>query len=140
MLSGSSGGTSLMASGSMFSQQGIVRRSDFDRGTLRFNLDQDVGSRIRLGTRVTFSRSVGNQVRVNDGYGSQGGPVTMTALRFAPTIPLYDSLGNYSAALLSSQQFDNPLAIINLRDNKTTTDYLLGNLFGEYDLVQGLTF
>jgi TonB-linked SusC/RagA family outer membrane protein len=140
MLSGSSGGTSLMASGSMFSQQGIVRRSDFDRGTVRFNLDQDVGSRIRLGTRVTFSRSIGNAVRVNDGYGSQGGPVTMTALRFAPTIPLYDSLGNYSGPLLSSQQFDNPLAIINLRDNKTTTDYLLGNLFGEYDILQGLTF
>jgi TonB-linked SusC/RagA family outer membrane protein len=139
-VSGSNGGTSLLASGSMFSQDGIVRQSDFSRGTLRFNLDQDVGSRLRLGTRVTYSRAIGNAVRVNDGYGSAGGPITMTTLRFAPTIPVYDSLGGYSAALLPSQQFDNPLAIANLRDNKTTTDYLLGNLFGEYDIFPGLTF
>jgi len=139
-VSGSTGGTSLLASGSMFSQDGIVRQSDFSRGTLRFNLDQDVGSRVRLGTRVTYSQSVGNAVRVNDGYGSAGGPVTMTTLRFAPTIPIYDSLGNYSAALLPSQQFDNPLAIVNLRNNKSTTDYLLGNLFGEYDIFHGLTY
>ncbi|HKC80257.1 MAG TPA: TonB-dependent receptor plug domain-containing protein, partial [Gemmatimonadaceae bacterium] len=99
-VSGSNGGTNLMASGSMYNQQGIVRRSNLDRGTLRFNLDQDVGSRLRLGTRVTYSRSIGNAIRVNDGYGSQGGPITMTALRFAPTIPVYDSLGGYSATLL----------------------------------------
>ncbi|HEY8851066.1 MAG TPA: TonB-dependent receptor [Gemmatimonadaceae bacterium] len=139
-VSGSTGGTSLLASGTMFSQGGIVRQSDFSRGTLRFNVDQDVGSRVRLGTRVTFSRAIGNAVRVNDGYGSAGGPITMSALRFAPTIPVYDSLGNYSSALLPSQQFDNPLAIANLRDNKTTTDYLLGSLFGEYDIFSGLTF
>jgi len=139
-VSGSTGGTSLLASGAMFSQGGIVRQSDFSRGTLRFNLDQDVGTRVRLGTRVTYSRSIGDAVRVNDGYGSAGGPITMTTLRFAPTIPVYDSLGGYSAALLPSQQFDNPLAIANLRDNKTTTDYLLGNLFGEYDIFSGLTF
>lgn len=139
-VSGSNGGTSLMASGSMFGQQGIVRQSDFDRGTLRFNLDQAVGSRLRLGTRVTYSRSVGDAVRVNDGYGSAGGPLTMAALRFAPTVPVYDSIGGYSGPLLSSQQFDNPLAIVNLHDDKTTTDYLLGNLFGEYDIFRGLTF
>ena len=139
-VSGSNSGTRLLASGSMFSQDGIVRQSDFSRGTLRFNLDQDVGSRVRLGTSVTYSRAIGNAVRVNDGYGSQGGPVTMTTLRFAPTIPVYDSLGNYSAALLPSQQFDNPLAIVNLRANKTTTNYLLGNLFGEYDIFPGLTY
>ncbi|MFL5606750.1 MAG: SusC/RagA family TonB-linked outer membrane protein, partial [Gemmatimonadaceae bacterium] len=138
-ISGSSGGTSIMTSANLFTQQGIVRNSDFDRGSLRFNLDQEVGKRFHFGTRVTYSRTVGNEVRVNDGYGSAGGPVTMMALRFAPTIPVYDSTGAYSGPLLASQTMDNPAAIVDLRDDKSTTDYLLGNLFGEVELAPGLT-
>ena len=76
---------------------------------------------MKAGTRVTYSRSAGNAVRVNDGYGSAGGPVTMMALRFAPTIPVYAADGSYSGPLLSSQTMDNPLAIVNLLQNKTTT-------------------
>jgi TonB-linked outer membrane protein, SusC/RagA family len=139
-VSGSSAGTSVMMSATVFQQQGVIRNSDFGRGSLRFNLDQEVNPRFRVGTRTTYSRSVGNEVRVNNGYGSAGGPVTMMALRFAPTIPGYDSTGAYSGPLLASQVMDNPAAIVDLRDDKTTVNYLLANLFGEYDIVNGLTF
>jgi TonB-linked SusC/RagA family outer membrane protein len=138
-VSGSTGGTSLMVSAGVFDQQGVVRSSGLTRGSLRINLDQGFGERFRLGTRISYSRSVGNEVRVNDGYGSDGGPVTMMALRFAPTIPPRDAAGNFSGPLLAGQAMDNPLAIIQLRDDKNTTDYLIGNAFGEYDLVPGLT-
>jgi len=138
-VSGTTGGTRLMFSGTLFDQEGIVLGSGLTRGSVRFNLDQDVSERSRFGTRVTYSRSVGNEVRVNDGYGSAGGPITMMALRFAPTIPLYDANGDFSGPLLPSQTMDNPLAIVKLLDDKTTTDYLLGNAFGEYDLAPGVT-
>ena len=138
-VSGATGGTSLMVSAGWFDQDGVVRASDFGRGSLRFNLDQDLGPRFRLGTRASYSRSVGNQDRVNAGYGSGGGAVTAEALRFAPTIPVYDSAGNFSGPLFPSQTMDNPVAIVNLLSDKTTTDYLIGSLFGEYDLVPGLT-
>ncbi len=139
-VSGSSGGTKLMAAGSLFQQEGVVRNSKFDRGSLRFNLDQALGTRIRAGTRVTYSRSVGNEIRVNEGYGSGGGPATMMALRFAPTIPVYAADGSFSPPLIPSQTMDNPLAIVSLLDNKTTTDYLLGNLFADVDLMKKLAF
>ena len=138
-VSGTSGNTNLMLSAAVLNQQGIVRNSNFNRGTLRFNLDQAVSSKFRVGTRVNYSRSTGDQARVNDGYGSAGGPVTMMALRFAPTIPVHDSLGNFSGPLLPTQTMDNPVALVNLRKDKEIRDYLLGNLFGEYDLVSGLT-
>ncbi|MEP6731055.1 MAG: TonB-dependent receptor [bacterium] len=137
---GQTGGTSLNAGASLFQQDGVVRNSTFNRGSLRFNLDQQLGSRIRSGTRVLFSRSTGNAIRVNDGYGSAGGPVTMEALRWAPNIPIYSADGSYSAPLLSSQTMDNPLAIVNLLNNKTTTDYLLGNVFADVELLKELTF
>lgn len=137
-VSGTSGGTSVMFSAAWFDQQGVVLRSDLERGSLRLNLDQTLAERFRFGTRLSYSRSVGNEVRVNDGYGSGGGPLTMNALRYAPTIPVRDSLGNLSGPLLPGL-VDNPLAIIERRDDKTTTDYLLSNVFGEYDVLPGLT-
>ncbi len=138
-VSGTNGGTSVMASAALYQQDGIVLNSKFNRGSLRFNLDQNIGNRVRAGTRVTYSHSVNNFVRVNDGYGSAGGPVTMMALRFAPTLPVYTADGGFTGPLLASQTMDNPLAIVNLLQNRSTTDYLLGNLFSDIDLVTGLT-
>ena len=138
-ISGSTGGTKMFLSGALFNQQGVLVGSTLARGSLRFNLDQDIGERLRVGTRVTYSRTLNNLSRVNDGYGSAGGPVTSDALRFAPTIPVYDSLGNFSGPLISSQTMDNPLAVTRLKANKRTTNYLIGDLFGEYDLLPGVT-
>ena len=137
-VSGTNGGTSLLVSGAWFDQEGVVLGSSLQRGSLRLNLDQNVAERFRFGTRVSYSRSVGNEVRVNDGYGSAGGPLTANALTYAPTIPVYDSTGNFSGPLLPGL-VDNPLAIIKRRDDKTTTDYLLSSVFGEYDILPGLT-
>src|SRR5262249_3391448 len=139
-LSGSNGGTNIMASASLFQQDGIVLNSNFDRGSVRFNLDQELNPRVRAGTRVISSHAWQKATRVNDGYGSAGGPVTMMALRFAPTIPVHAADGSYAAPLLASQTMDNPLAIVNLLQNRTTTDYLLGNLFGDIELAKQLTF
>src|SRR5205823_1572535 len=137
-VSGSSAASSLLLSANWFDQQGVLLGSDLTRGSLRFNLDQGLGARFRLGTRVTYTRTVGSQARVNSGYGSGGGPVTMQALRFAPTIPVRDSTGNFSGPLLPSAN-DNPMAIIELRQDNTTTGYGIGTLFGEYDPLPGLT-
>src|SRR5258708_19224504 len=63
----------------------------------------------------------------------------MMALRFAPTLPVFAADGSYTGPLLASQTMDNPLAIVNLLQNKSTTDYLLGNLFSDIDLLSGLT-
>ena len=139
-ISGTSGGTSLMAGASLFQQQGIVTNSQFNRGSARFNLDQTLGRRVKAGTRITYSRSVEKDVRVNEGYGSAGGPITMMALRFAPTIPVYAEDGTYSGPLLAGQAMDNPLAIANLREDRSTTNYLLGNLFADIELVKDVNF
>lgn len=137
-VSGSSGATRLMAGVSLFQQDGIVTNSRFNRGSVRFNLDQKLGNRVDAGTRVTFSRSTGAAVRVNDGYGTAGGPVTMAALRWSPTIPIYAADGSYSPPLLTSQVMDNPVAIVSLLNNRTTTNYLLGNVFANIELMKSL--
>jgi TonB-dependent starch-binding outer membrane protein SusC len=135
---GSSGDTRLMFSANWYAQHGVLVGSDVTRGSVRFNLDQNLGARFRLGTRVSYSRTVANDARVNTGYGGGGGPVTMQALRFAPTLPVRDASGTFSRPLLPSQD-DNPMAIIDLAEDKATTGYGIGTLFGEYDVMPGLT-
>ncbi|MDB4915220.1 MAG: hypothetical protein JWM95_2864 [Gemmatimonadetes bacterium] len=139
-VSGSNGGTSLMAGASLFQQEGVVLNSTFNRGAIRFNLDQQLGSKIQAGTRLAYSRSTSHAIRVNDGYGTAGGPVTQEALRWSPTIPIYNADGTFSAPLLSSQTMDNPLAIVSLLNNKATVDYLLGNIFANVELLPQLNF
>jgi TonB-linked SusC/RagA family outer membrane protein len=139
-LSGGADRTRYRLSGSWLEQQGVVRTSGFNRATLNLNLDQTVTERFRAGTRLTYSRSRADGVRVNDGYGSQGGTVTASALGFSPIVPVYNDAGGYSGPLVAGATVDNPLAILRERSDETTRNYLLGNVFAEYDLVSGLTF
>ena len=139
-LSGGSGGTRYLLSGAYLDQSGVIKRSDYMRGNLRLNLDQEFSEKFRAGSRVSYARSLANGARINDSYGSWGGPVTITALTFSPIVPVYDSEGNYSGPLIQGAAQDNPLAIINEQDDISTRNYLLANVFGEYDLLEGLTF
>jgi len=138
-LAGGADRTRYRLSGSWLGQEGVIRTSEFDRGNLNLSLDQDVG-RFRAGTRLNYSRSQSDGVRVNNGYGSQGGTVTQTTLGFSPIVPVFKDDGTYSGPLVAGATVDNPLAILRERDDQTTRNYLLGNLFGEYDLLRGLTF
>src|SRR5256886_341330 len=128
-ISGTAGATSLMLSANWFDQDGVVLGSDFGRGSLRVNLDQGLGERVRVGTRVSYSRTVGNQVRVNTGYGSAGRAAAIVAVGFAPTSPVCDTSGKFSGPLLAGQAMDNPLAIFGLPRDKSTTDYFIANAF-----------
>src|SRR5205807_789416 len=56
-ISGSTEDTRLMFSANWYDQQAVLLGSDVTRGSLRFNLDQNVGARFRLGARATYSRT-----------------------------------------------------------------------------------
>ena len=61
-VSGSNGGTNLMAGASLFQQDGIITNSRFNRGSVRFNLDQQLGSRVN-GRRSRYLQSLDEQRR-----------------------------------------------------------------------------
>ncbi|SDL12348.1 TonB-linked outer membrane protein, SusC/RagA family [Catalinimonas alkaloidigena] len=138
--SGGSEKTRFLVSGNFYDQDGVIKNSNFQRGTFRLNLTQTVNDRLRFGNNITYSRSVNNLVKMNDGYGSQGSPVTMSALRFSPLIAPYDADGTYSPSLLPGDQLDNPLLILSDRIDRRTRNYLLGNAFAEYKILNDLIY
>ncbi|RAJ11114.1 TonB-linked SusC/RagA family outer membrane protein [Chitinophaga skermanii] len=137
--SGGNDKTQYAVSGSYFGQEGIVINSGFGRGTIRMNLDQQVSDRFKISTSMTGAFSRGRSVNT-DGDGGGNAGVVYGALIFSPTVPIYNADGSYTmnnrpGGILIS----NPVALAMETTNKTTTSRFLGNVTGEYKIIEGLT-
>lgn len=135
--SGGNNTTRYAITGNLFKQGGIIIGSDFTRGSLRVNLDQDINSKLTLSSRIFLSRSAIDEV--NDGL------ILLSALQNPPFLSVYDSDGNYnSAAALKPYPFspstgENPVALANEQLNKRIMDRVLTNISANYKLTDDLS-
>ena len=138
--SGGDTNTRYFLSGAFLNQEGIVIGTNMKRGSVRLNLDQNISSKLRVGNRLTLSRSSGS-VLVNGGNGQETSSILLNALLAPPTIPVYNSAGEYNTAFnfLTGRPFSNPVATALAVTNTEQQTRAIGNLFGEYDLIPGLT-
>jgi len=115
-----------------FKQEGIIRPSDFGRTTARINLDFAVTDKVKVGTSLLLARSIRNRGQNdNNIYGSLG-----AAFFNPPNIPVYQPDGSYTKFSI----FENPVAATNEQDYKMATNRFLGNIYIDYEIVEGLTF
>ncbi|MBC7922305.1 MAG: TonB-dependent receptor [Ferruginibacter sp.] len=135
-LSGGDERTQYAIGGGYFQQGGIVVNSDFDRYSFRINVDRKLTNRIKIGNSLTVNRTVTNQSRTDGDLGS-GGLVTIAALQFPPILPVYNPDGTY---LLGASNFtaDNPAALARESKNRNTAFRTFGNVFGDYQITDGL--
>jgi TonB-linked SusC/RagA family outer membrane protein len=135
--SGGNNKTRYLISGNYFDEDGIIIGSDFKRGTVRLNLDQQVNEKFNLSGRFFVSRSVNNEVDDNS--------VLQSALNSPPFFPIYNPDGSYvNAAALKQFSFspssgDNPVAEALERTDRRVLDRILGSVTGSYTLFKGLT-
>lgn len=136
--SGGSEKTRYLVSGNYFDEEGVIIGSDFKRGSLRVNLDQDISERFKLSSRLFISRSINNEVDDN--------AILESALNSPPFFPVRNSDGTYvDGATLKQFSFspssgDNAVAIALEQLNKRRFDRVLGNVTGSYSLTENLTF
>lgn len=130
--------TRYLVSGNYFDEEGIIIGSDFRRGSLRVNLDQDVSERFKLSSRLFLSRSMNNEVDDNE--------ILQSALNSPPFFPVKYPDGTYvDGATLKQFPFspssgDNAVAVALEQLNKRRFDRVLGNVTGSYKLTDDLTF
>lgn len=124
-------------SGSYFKQEGVIIKSDFERYSMRANLDNQISDKIRLGSNLSVSHLINNGVLTEDGGLLTG--VVSAALSFNPILPVKDANGNYTYADDRNTSLGNPVAEIMLSDNQRKSTRLLGNIYGEYEIIKGLT-
>lgn len=118
-ISGGSQNTQFYVSGGITSEDGIIKNTGFDRYSVRANVDQRIGSKIRLGLNTNYIRTdndrgfTGNQ---NNTGGSLGYAIAYTPT-YASLQP--DAEGNYP----NNPYFnDNPYAIRDLGVNNQLVD------------------
>ncbi|HEV9036100.1 MAG TPA: TonB-dependent receptor [Puia sp.] len=129
-------------SGNFFDQQGIVIGSWFKRGTLRFNFDNTISPKVRMGLASQFAFASQNQALVNTNGGASGGTL-YDALRFNPALPIKDSTGAYTYVNGPAPYADlagNPVAYALETTNKTNNFRSLIDAFLEYEIIRGLKF
>ena len=142
--------TRYAASGGVLQQQGVVRGSDFRRISFRGNLDQSVGSHLRLGSNLMLS-SVNSSMVPTDGSFNAGAGAVGAALQYLPILPVRLEDGGYSlmqadfpealATLgLNGAGIPNPLATANDVQDKLGDNRILANATGEYTFFKGLSF
>lgn len=113
-----------------FNQKGIIRSSDMDRFSLRFNGDHAISDKVKYGNTLTFSNVVTN--RVNSGS-------LFSMLTTAPNLPVKQPDGTYTQFNNQGVGFNNPVALLNGYVNKTANFRGLGNAFASAEIIKGLT-
>jgi TonB-dependent starch-binding outer membrane protein SusC len=126
-----------------FDQKGIITGSDYKRGIVRFNLDQNISSRLKIGLSSQIGYSYQNMTTVNTSGGADQPSVLWDAVRFNPMLPVKDSSGAYTyvnGPAGVGAPIGNPVAYINeAKDGFYNLNVFL-NAFGEYEILKGLKF
>lgn len=119
-----------------FSQDGILKFTNYDRYSVRANTQFNVRNKFRIGENFTVSYDE----RVGITNQNESNPITF-ALRSHPLIPVFDITGFYAGGK-GSNLGNAKNAYAELERNKDDVLvglHLLGNGFAELDIVKGLT-
>ena len=110
----------------LFTQKGIIEKSDYSRLTIKLNNTYKLSDRIKIGNNITIAPSQ-----------QQNAPgVTYSAYRAQPVIQPYNEDGTYAEV----PGVGNPLADIEYSNNTAKNVRAVGNVFGELTLAEGLVF
>lgn len=136
-----SGGTDKLRyaiSGNYFNQDGIVITTNFKRYNTRLNLDAQITNKLKIGTNFSLTRSYNNSINEIGTNGVVGAAVTVS-----PASPIYDANGNYQLLNVGPGSgfgsYPNPVAIANTSTNLLISDRVIGNLFADISILEGLS-
>ncbi|MEO9022954.1 MAG: TonB-dependent receptor [Ginsengibacter sp.] len=139
-ISGATEKTSYLASAGYLDQDGIMLNSGYKRFSLRAVLRTDITKWLNFNVNWAGTMERTNSVQFGSATDWPANPVG-SALRFSPTIPVFDSTGNYSKAALNYGEpaLWNPLASLVEPLIKNTIIKNNINAYLEFKLIEGLT-
>lgn len=120
-------------------QEGIIRNSNFKRLSARLNAEESFldNQRLKIKMNLAVSKMDENGVPSSDNAGSDGQLITHT-LMANPTQPVFDKNGDYTNFNLT-QNF-NPMYLLYIYEDETSTFRAVGNIEASFRIVNGLTY
>ena len=117
-----------------FSQDGIIKKTSFDRVTLRANGDFKANSWFTVGENITLIRTNHRGGIENDEWTS---PIMTTYTR-DPITPIRNEDGSFTKSTFSD--IWNPVATIEYNNPKNTVYRVLANVYGEISFLKHFKF
>ena len=137
-----SGGTEAAVynvSASYLGQQGVLKYTNFDRGTIRANSNYKIGKKLRIGENMMFSTNWGIGIGTSGGNNNEQG-ILGELIKATPVVSVLDIKGNPGGHLTAQTgNFTNPTQrLIDNKNNNNSYRRFLGNIYAEYDIISGL--
>ncbi len=129
---GGDNATKFFISGNYFLQEGVLIGTSYERLNGRVNLDHKVNKRFNVGASLGVSYALNNRV---EGDQSLNAPLA-NAIANPAIFPVYNEDGSYN----EDAPFANPVAIGNEALNEAHSYRTIGNLYGDYKILEKLTF
>jgi TonB-linked SusC/RagA family outer membrane protein len=157
-VSGGNDKSTYLSSLAYFAQQGIIGgdKSRFERISARLNTIHQVNNSLHFGNNLAYShltrRGISSNSSFNGAYSSalnldpltpvyETDPAILAQAPYSTEPVLRDKFGRYyGISKYVGAEVVNPLALLEIQTNETRVDKLVGNIFGELEILKGLKF
>lgn len=139
-VSGGSDKVQYYVSGVYFEQKGVIKTSAFNRYSLLTNLKFSVSDHVRISLNSTYQGSTQDGVLTQTGGGVTNAGAVTAAQRFDPNQNILDENGRYTLSRVGIAAFENPMAVINGREEENIQENIQLNIKAEIDIARGLVF
>ena len=148
-VSGGNDNSNYIVSGNVFSQDGLIQNSSFDRYNLRTGINSNINKYLKLGTNVNLSYSKTRIVGTSgDGYSGAAPSVVRYALFRTPGTPVRDPSGQFVSIPEQDNRSGgignflgdglNPVQEASNTNDNNFSYIVLGNFFAELTPIKGL--
>ena len=117
-------------SGNYFKQDGVLLNTGFQRYSGRINFDRQLSDAFKVGAYLTASETEAQIAETN---------IVSSLLLMPPTVNIKNASGAYTYQSAFETPLGNPIATLLQETNQSNTNRFLGNVYGEYRLLKGLT-
>ena len=134
-ISGGDNITQYLLSVSYFDQQGIALGSDFQRYSVRLNLDNKTTDWLKIGTSLQLAH-------IDEDVNATQSNVIQTALDLTPDVSVKNADGTYGGVTYPSgvvKPTPNPIALALINKDKKQRNQLFGNIYAEIQFTKDLS-
>lgn len=117
-------------------QEGIILSSKLDKYTTRFNANhKGLNDRLNIAVNLAYARIDNDDAPVGSNSNNEGGNILKDALRWAPTLPIYNEDGSYYQI---GELRVNPVSWKDVTDESHTSNFI-GSISMSYKIVDPLS-
>ncbi|MFT3950147.1 MAG: SusC/RagA family TonB-linked outer membrane protein [Agriterribacter sp.] len=132
-VSGGNADTKVSLSANYFSQDGALRNTDYERYSVRLNIDKQFSKKFKMGANMYGARS-------NANFKDYDGTIVPSNVMYgiltaSPALPVYNADGSFARF----KGRDNPLAWLMAPTNDRYANKVNVNAFAEYKIIDGLS-